>query len=147
MTNLALKEKVIITPVSAEYIDQTWEYCQQFFDGANRFRYQNFQPDEVFKHIKDGMASLIVALVDEKIKGACVVLIDETLTGGKSLFIPIMGGIDLLEWGHQLDDALTKIAKANECKTIEYIGRKGFSRLDKSYIEDGRIYVKELDNV
>lgn len=142
--NTALKERIIITPVPPEHLEQSWDYCQQFFSGENRFRYQNFNPSEVYNHLKTGMASMIVVLVEEKIKGACVLLIDETLTGGRSLFIPIMGGVDFKEWWQNLSDTLTGIAKQNDCKTIEYIGRKGFSRLDKSYVEDGRIYVKEI---
>lgn len=144
MAQLDLKQEISILPVTQENLAETWSFCQKFFAGANRYRYQQIQPKELFIHVKSGAAHLYVALVDGNIMGACVVCVEGSLHGEKSLFIPIMGGTDLLTWGRELDSLLVSIAKANGCKTIEYIGRSGFSRLDKSYVEDGRIYIKEV---
>ena len=136
---------VVIAKAEPHEIETAWDYCQRFFKGTDRYRYQAFAPSEVFEHLKSGAASLFVAVQDGDIVGACVANIEQTVTGLRSLFIPIMGGTNFFEWYQTLADFLEKLAKENNCTTIEYIGRKGFSKLDPSYVEDGRIYVKEIE--
>lgn len=133
-----------IAHAKPEELDAAWQYCQRFFDGANRYRYQNFVPEEIYIALKENRAALFVAVEGMDILGACVASIEDTKSGGRILFIPVMGGVDFMRWYKILADFLEKFAKENGCKTIEYIGRAGFSKLDDSYVEDGRIYVKEV---
>ena len=140
------KQEVIIAQATPDEIDAAWAYCTKFFEGMKQYRYQQFKPDEILAHLKNGHAALFCTIINGEIKGGCVACVEQSLTGNKSLFIPIMGGVDFNDWYSNLADFLENFAKSAECKTIEYIGRAGFSRLDKSYVEDGRIYVKELDN-
>lgn len=135
---------ITIAHAKPHEVDLAWEYCQRFFDGANKFKYQNFQPEEIHLTLKENRSALFVAVEGKKILGACVASLEETQTGGRSLFVPIMGGIDFKRWYKTLADFVEKFAKQHNCKTIEYIGRAGFSKLDDSYVEDGRIYVKEI---
>jgi hypothetical protein len=139
-----LENKVIIAHAKPFEINQSWDMCQKFFNVDGMYKYQQFSPAEIKAHLDDGSAYLFVAIIDGEIVGACVTTIEETRTGGKSLFVPIMGGVRFNEWYKDLADFVEVVAKENNCKTIEYIGRKGFSRLDDSYVEDGRIYVKEI---
>jgi hypothetical protein len=135
---------ITIAHAKPHEVDLAWEYCQRFFADFKRFKYQNFQPEEIYLTLKEDRSALFVAVEKNKILGACVVSLEETKTGGRSLFVPIMGGVDFKRWYKTLADFVEKFAKENNCKTIEYIGRAGFSKLDNSYVEDGRIYVKEI---
>lgn len=141
-----MSDNVQIAHAKPEEIDAVWDICTKFFSGIDRIRYQQFSPDEMYVHLKNGSAALFVSCLNGDILGACVACIESTLTGKKSLFIPIMGGKDFNIWYTVLADFLENFARDNGCLTIEYIGRSGFSKLDKSYVEDGRIYVKELNN-
>lgn len=135
---------IVIAHAKPNEIDMGWEYSKRFFDGANRYRYQNFSPDEILLSLKEQRSALFLAVEGTDVLGACVASLEETKTGGKSLFIPVMGGESFTRWYKTLANFLEKFAKENGCKTIEYIGRAGFSKLDDSYVEDGRIYVKEI---
>lgn len=139
-----MDKEIVIAHAKPDELERVWADVQKFFKGTDRYRYQQFSPDEVLCNLKEG-ALLFVVIDGAEIIGACVASVEETKTGGRSLFIPIMGGVDFSKWYEKLADFLEEIAKANNCKTIEYIGRKGFSKLDSSYVEDGRIYVKEIE--
>lgn len=142
MGQAAMKQRTAIFRPDVQDTMDAWKLCQKFFNVD--FKYQAFKPQEIEAALKNGEVALYIASYDGVISGACIVSIEETRTGGRSLFIPILGGVGLTEWGYDLADFLENVARANGCETIEYIGRKGFSRLDSSYVEDGRIYVKEI---
>ncbi len=132
-----------IIQIVQDSVKDTWDYCQSVFDIYGRVKYHAFSKEAIEELLSEGNASLYVVSVAAEIKGACVACVDQN-HGKKTLFIPIMGGVDFADWYHELADCLEKVAVANDCSTIEYIGRGGFSKLDPSYKEDCRLYIKEL---
>lgn len=108
------------------------------------WRLERFDPQEALRRVEGGECHAHAVIDGGKIIGAYITHF-ETYTGGqKSLFVDAFAGRDFLAWKEACFEYLEVLGYAESCDAIEYVGRKGFARLDPSYEEDGRIYVKTL---
>jgi hypothetical protein len=132
-----------VAPKNIEYV---WPDCARFFSTMPEWKLPQFDAATALAHIKSGGHTLHAAFnANGNICGAYITHEEQYVNGIKSLFVDAFCGDDFNAWSAEFFDAIENFAKESNCNAVEYIGRKGFSKLDPTYQEDGRLYVKMIE--
>ena len=127
--------------LKADEVDTYWPVCREMLGSAFKDKINIYTVDDYHKPLLEGNLQLWVALNDRDVIGAVVTSID-TGSAMSVCTVHSLAGECLKTWSPLMDEALTKFAKDNNCKAIEAVTRKGFSRVFPDFIEDGTIYVR-----
>lgn len=124
-------------------IDVCWPEIRQLLGAAFRDQVNIYSVDDYYEPLKVGGMQLWLA-VDSIPIGAVITSID-TGSAMSVCTVHSLAGERLKEWSGLMDDALMGFAKANKCKAIEAVTRKGFSRVFPNFVEDGVIYIRMVE--
>lgn len=141
----AFNSNVVVT--SGKAINAVWEKCRSFFDGAPVWRLNPITPDLVLGKILSGevVAHVVFDTPDAPI-AILVTHFEHYHDGKRSLFLDFFGADDFLAWQERGFRYLDSFAKKHGCCAVEYVGRPGFSKINAAFQEDGRLFVKMLED-
>lgn len=140
-----MKDKIIT--VNGDKIDMVWDQIKEFLIAIPQDTYLlnpisiPFTRDKLVKKLC--MAHIYIE--DKKPKGLMITHYELVHNGKISLFVDFFSGHDFLSWQKEGFDYLEDFAKKGNCCAIEYVGRPGFLKLNPTFREDGRLYVKMLE--
>ncbi len=130
-----------VDPLHAQDV---WPYARFFiWHAMRRGGLSSFVPLE--RSVLAGTALLWVAVEDAKALRAAAVTELQVTEWGKSCTIVACGGHGMREW-LPLISGLEKYARAEGCKVVRIVGRKGWARMLKDYSATRIILEKELPN-
>lgn len=130
--------------VNETLIPQVWPEAEPLLAKGILGRIPTYSTNRLFDMCMTDVYQLWVAVSDDdQIIAAAVTRLHEDELA-KTCAIITLGGQDVKDWLHLLDQELTHFAEENNCDQIEAMTRPGFSRLVPNFIEEGRIYVKLL---
>jgi hypothetical protein len=133
-----------IIPIAAKNVPYVWKDCERLFAAFPNWKIRTFDPADALEKIMSGHCSLHAAFSDNgHVIAACITHV-ERYPNGNSLYIDAFGGDDFMDWQQEGFKYLEETAKELGCGAVEYLGRAGFSKLDPTYQEDGRLYVKMI---
>jgi len=140
----------MMVPVSD--IDKMWPLVLPFLLPA--FETTNKLDTEDAKVLcEDGMAQLWIIWAPERyavdggigvLMGASITSIDCYSNGYRILSFLVMGGTDTEYWASSAIEKVEEFARAEECRAVEFKGRKGWGRVFPQYKPTAWVYTKEL---
>ena len=85
--------------------------------------------ESIKQHMKDNKCSTILVLEDDKILGVCTTEVHAFDSGLKALYVPIIGGIRIDEWGIDFFKLCEEFARTIGCTEIRgHACRQGWLR-------------------
>lgn len=116
----------------SENIDKDWPFALETLKPAYCRIFSVDRLEDYYDLVKNNLMQLWII----EGKGAVITSI-ESGQNGRLLAIRFLGGKNLRAWANDLEETLTEFARKNNCKQIEAVTRKGFSRLIKSFKSQG----------
>lgn len=141
----AFNSNVIVT--SGKAIRAVWEKCLPFFDGAPVWKLNPITPELVLEKIISGEVQAHIGFeTPNKPIFVLITHFEQYHDGKRSLFLDFFGAEDFLAWQERGFRYLDGFAKTHGCCAVEYVGRPGFSKVNPAFQEDGRLFVKLLED-
>ena len=131
-------------PIPPTWVNAAWGDCEPLLKPSFRRKLESYDLDDAKEKCLAGRWQLWAAHDEKKIIGAIftAIAIEKKFN---ILHIFNMGGKRLGEWQEIAEKQLNIFARANGCKAIQAVMRKGLSRIIKDSEEDGTIYIKFLE--
>jgi hypothetical protein len=124
-------------------IDGAWDACIPHLEKSFSRRVTAYSVEDLKNYCEAGLCQLWVAFEDGQVLGVAITLLTVEPMA-KTCTIMNMGGTDFRRWVGPLNARLTAFARDNGCQKIEAVTRRGFSRFDPEFVEDGVVYIKEV---
>ncbi len=141
-------EKVTISAVPAEMLDQIWDTVSGFLSPAVDRSHGRWSMPSLKEAVREGKQQLwIVYQGNNPIKGVATTEIQD-YPNKRMLAIQYLGGEDLDKWAFSMLEILEEFATATNCKGIEATARKGFWKWmkDYNYEEAYTVFQKEISS-
>ena len=116
-----------IVPIPNDLLDYIWPDVAGFIQQVVDVSSEEITLDSTLHNLKQGNGQLVVILDGPRILAATILSIKHYDSGLKALYIPIMGGSKLHDWGEQF---LEFCRRVDELRTN---GRKGWTKLMQPY--------------
>ena len=129
--------------IPADQITYHWAKAREMLvPSFDRYKVQFHGVDDYLDGLLDGTVQLWAACEQDNIVGVAVTSID---CGSQSKICSILslGGTDL-HWISGMDAVIEQFANDNNCDALQYVGRRGFSKLIPTWKEDGIVFIKQL---
>jgi len=136
----------LITGIVSKDIDKYWDSSfDVLIKRALRYSVAGFKVEDIKQACKEQDMQLWVSTSDGVVNGICITQI-LTYPRKKNLLILLLAGKDFKEWQDEGNERMVDYAKANNCRGIEFHGRKGWGNLlkDNNYKEQHVVFYKEI---
>ena len=135
----------MIQGITSQYVEQAWEYVEGYIADALKHGIGEYLPEDIKTACKEQRMQLWIKYEEDKVKGAFVTQILD-YPRVKVLLVLLLGGNEFIKWRDEVDEVLQRFGKENNCKFVEFFGRKGWgNRLkDINYKEQVRMFSKEI---
>ena len=120
---------MIVSLVPVEYIDREWDHVANLISKAVQRSGGRWDIGSVYEEVKAGYQQLFIVYDEDKqeTKAAWTSKFLD-YPGAKSLQTIFIGGSGYDEWFDEVNDFIKRWASENDCKFVEFIGRKGWER-------------------
>ena len=134
----------MIQGILSTEVDKWWEHTSSYIEDALQYGVGEYTTEDIKKRIKAKEMQLWIKW-EGGVKGVFVTQI-MNYPQMKILLVLVLGGKNFKLWRDEVDELLQRYAKANDCKHIEFYGRKGWGSYlkDINYKEQARVYSKEI---
>lgn len=120
---------MIVSMVPIEYVDREWGRVANLLCKAIVYSGGRWDIGSVYQEIKAGNQHLFIVYdEDEEEMKAAWTSKFVYHPGVKSLQTLFIGGSGYDKWFHEVNEFIKNWAKDNDCKFVEFIGRKGWER-------------------
>jgi hypothetical protein len=136
----------LITGIVSKNIDKYWNSSfDRFTERALKYSVSGFTTEDIKLACKEQDMQLWISTHSGILNGVCITQI-LTYPRKKNLLILLLAGNDFKEWQDEGNERMVEYAKANNCRGIEFHGRKGWRNLlkDNNYKEQHVVFYKEI---
>lgn len=141
-----MDKPITITQLPSDKLDLVWPQISKLITRNFHHRINTMTSDDFYLPIKNDEMQLWIIKEESDIIAELVT----SVTAGfpdSVLSIVSLAGSKLKNWVYMMDEVLINYAKEQGCKGYEAIMRHGFSRILPQLVEDGRLYVRMVNNV
>jgi len=135
----------MIQGIQSKDVGDAWQYAEKFVADALKHGIAEYVPEDIKLMCQDRRMQLWIKWDDKGPIGAFVTQI-LNYPQLKVLLVLLLGGKTFIEWRDEVDEILIGFGKENDCKYIEFFGRKGWGNYlkDINYKEQVRMFAKEI---
>jgi hypothetical protein len=129
-----LRKPLQLVCVAPGYVEAMWPHVEQLIEKALQASQSDFTPAAIRQRIDRGKALLWVVWDDQskRLLAAATTEIQTIEHGRRALIITTCAGHDMYRWKHYLA-ALERYAKQEHCLVVRSYGRRGWTRLLKTF--------------
>lgn len=117
--------------VHRDLVDATYPYVQKYLSASTQLSDGAFTPEDILHSLKSGEMQLWVVSTNSIIYCALITEVKQ-FPHQKHLNILFLGGDEMPEWIHLIDDIVNR-AKINDCDAVKIYGRKGWEKVLAKY--------------
>jgi hypothetical protein len=121
-------DNYIIAPVGIPFIEYLWDKIEPILQRAVEKGNNEITCDSVKQRALQGDCLICSILKDNEIIAIATTEVRTFDSGHQALYIPIMAGNELEQWGHQFFDYACLIAKEFNITELRATGRKGWQK-------------------
>ncbi len=118
--------------IPAEYCEEYWPNVREYADRALQHAFEDVTPEDILRDLVKDLKILVVITLDDEIKAALILQIDE-LPAGRNCHVMLAGGEDMLKWTEEWLGIWESIAREQGCKFMTLKGREGWARYARRY--------------
>lgn len=136
-------DQIAFLRIEPEMVESIWPRCISYLQNSFSPLVSDYDIADLYKECRAGQCQLWVAVGLGRIMAAVITMIS-VQPKSRSCTIVHLAGEDMRLWIKELDKEITKFARSHDCRYIEAVTRRGFSRFVPDFVEDGIIHVKVI---
>lgn len=135
----------MIYGVQSKDINNWWNVAEPYITDALKYGVGEYTAQDIKKACESTTMQLWLFGDRKEVKG-CFVTQILNYPQLSVLLVLLLGGKDFKEHKENVDDTLLRFGKENNCKYVEFFGRKGWGNFlkDLEYKEQVRMFAKEI---
>ena len=136
----------MIHGIQSKDVNDAWQYAEEFITDALKHGIGEYLPEDIKLMCQDRRMQLWIKWDDDYEPIGAFVTQILNYPQLKVLLVLLLGGQTFIEWRDEVDEILIGFGKENNCKYVEFFGRKGWGNYlkDINYNEQVRMFAKEI---
>ena len=136
----------MIQGIQSKDVGDAWQYAEEFIIASLKHGIGEYLPEDIKLMCQDRRMQLWIKWNDDYEPIGAFVTQILNYPQLNVLLVLLLGGQTFIEWRDEVDEILIGFGKENNCKYVEFFGRKGWKNYlkDINYNEQVRMFAKEI---